>query len=161
MKDIKDYVCTLKQAKKLKELGVEQDSLFWFAENAKKLMILKNIEKKQLIDLTVINDDITVGSKYYFYSAFTSQELGELIDKNIKNEHLIEHSIQTNEFRIYNINYAEPQTSYIDIDLLFTSTTSTEAQARADYFIYLLENNKSFTGNPYPKQINQSSRMVL
>jgi hypothetical protein len=71
MKQIKDYVCTLEQAKRLKELNVEQDSLYWYSK----------------ININVKEFTLSINKEFYEginYSAFISQELGELIFAHLK-----------------------------------------------------------------------------
>lgn len=69
-KEIESYVCSFEQAKKLKDLGVEQDSLFWWTHN------------KKLISWKIMNRKPEPIDRYDFCSAFTSQELEGLIMNN-------------------------------------------------------------------------------
>ena len=59
MKKLKDYACTFKQAKRLKELGINQDSLFCYNSHGK----LLSKPNRSYLDK---------------YSAFISQELNEI-----------------------------------------------------------------------------------
>lgn len=127
MKQIENYVCTPGQAKRLKELGVEQESLYYFctqesdADLRKRYISATEESHKQssLDSMTWLHADIELRPKILLtrkvdsYSAFTSQELKELIDE---------------------IDTAP--------DTYFYSSLKSEAQWRAEFLIYLLENKK-------------------
>lgn len=75
---LEDQVCSLESAKKLKELGAKQDSLFYFA-----LTIdgIKLVTKDLIIDIFGIINEIgkTVETRSIICSAFTVAELGEIL----------------------------------------------------------------------------------
>lgn len=107
---IEQQVCSLKSAKKLKELGVKQGSLFWFNLNNKIVIVFKGQDTRK------------------FYSAFTVAELGEMLPKgcfSLKTE--------SEEFP-YRCEYKQIN-GYTS-----ASGADTEAEARAKMLIYLLEN---------------------
>ena len=62
--ELKDQVCSLESARKLIELGLKQESLFYWHETAR-LDGINNINQSK------------INSKYC-YSAFTVAELGEM-----------------------------------------------------------------------------------
>ena len=68
---LEDQVCSLELAKKLKELGVKQESLFywWFVRN-------------DMGDDVFVSDTKPVNGTEY-WSAFTVAELGEMLPKYI------------------------------------------------------------------------------
>ena len=72
---LKDQVCSLKLAKKLKELGVKQKSLFGYIEDSK-----CPTTGKERIRLEYINEKEAIKDGWHkYYSAFTSSELGEML----------------------------------------------------------------------------------
>jgi hypothetical protein len=114
---LENQVCSLELSKKLKELGVKQESLFWwFCDGSQAHRIIYG------------NTDVPM-TKYTLHSAFTVAELGELLplfvdtSKNDKGEY-----------------YTETIASVLgwkDDQVFFEKT---EAGARAKMLIYLLEN---------------------
>lgn len=82
MKELKNYVCTLEQGKKLEELSVGHNSLFYWIYNGKSgysnLKLNIEIDKKNNFAIKEkINDDGWID--YKVCPAFTSQELIEII----------------------------------------------------------------------------------
>lgn len=121
--ELKDQVCSLELAKRLKELGVKKNSLFYWDSHC--------IEELK----TQGNYGITSDGEY---SAFTVAELGEMLpviifEKNIKNK-LIMRKVNSNTQYVYEVKYIGINQSNIFLE-------ATEADARAKMLIYLLENN--------------------
>lgn len=90
--DLSKQVCTLEQAKKLKELGIEQNSAFYFYEqivNGKRDMKLHPIEHHDGYGSTIEDESIMRALngqvKNEVYSAYTAAELGVMlgIDKTL------------------------------------------------------------------------------
>jgi hypothetical protein len=151
MKPLTDYVCNKEQSKELKELGVKQDSLFYWQENnvrGKYDPFLHNeIEYEQNgigchdcggIKCPTCED--AVKHEYPKYSAFTSGELGVMLPFRIKNKHdkncylledkaVIEREIQEDEIEEFFISYESVPEFH----------NPNEAIARADLLIYLLK----------------------
>lgn len=137
MKVIDDYVCTFEQSKKLCELGVAESSFYYYISPCK-----KNNNTATLICRKY--DKLIIGVP--FYSAFTSQELGELITENIEhvwqqfifnyigNKHIDLHAVVIDK-EMSKINNRQ-QLEW----LCLKSLSFNEAQARAAFLIYLLEN---------------------
>jgi hypothetical protein len=117
---LEDQVVSLELAKKLKELGVKQESLFWWLElyqgpddkfNPRYFL---NWGKHQDVEVQ--------------FSAFTVAELGEMLPA-----HYIDSMKLKEEWFV---RYAEVEHNYYHSEF-----ASTEANARAKMLIYLIENN--------------------
>lgn len=68
---LEKQVCSLKQAKILKELGIEQKSLFYWKQNEIQTVVTESKMKEWIAKyLPTIND---------YYSAFTASELGQML----------------------------------------------------------------------------------
>lgn len=128
---IEDQVCSLEFAKKLKKLGVEQDSFFYWVEIGEHDLRLEfNIDK-----------DATSS----YLSAFTVSELGEMLPKifyidedryALKNGWVIKNRYMSNESEFWITTYlinGEP-------DYFKHFESEKEADARAEMLIYLIEN---------------------
>lgn len=131
MLSLEQQMCSLEYAKKLKELGVKQQSLFyWYS---------KDIDK----DSYGICYTKGVGLKdaRVDYSAFTVAELGELLpmEIQIKNTKYWYATGKTYKDDKY---YLEHEVSYGDSFTCFRlERGNTEANARSKMLIYLIENN--------------------
>ena len=120
---LENQVCSLELAKKLKELGVPQESLFyWFVDNEQNLLAYKTP-----IGGTMPNGG-GVANKYFeqaeCYSAFTVAELGEMLKTK--------YSLPAYSGGLWRnvVNWGDG----------FTFAENTEADARVKMLIYLLEN---------------------
>lgn len=138
---IQDQVCTLEQAKKLKELGVEQESLFYYIDNM--VLGLEGIKVKEQTKSYKINGVVQDGGVVRYYSAFTVAELGELLPIEDMPDG---RDWQQRPFRDYYPHtgkimwkYDDPYTKYGRERKV--TEAKTEAEARAAMLIYLLENN--------------------
>lgn len=123
MKQLENYVCTLEQSKKLKELEVEQDSLFyWIADGNLSAQLVRDPKFVEALELSC-------------WAAFTSQELGKLIREFLPYfSHLNGGSF--GEF-LY-IGNKDGSCNMVHSSIFPTENTN-EAQARAEFLIYLLE----------------------
>lgn len=127
--NIESQVCSLELSKRLKELGVSQESLFvWISIVKTKFDFIKLRESYE-------PDSESVGA--YNYSAFTSEELGDII-------------FQKNYDHLEEMGYLNIITEMLDrIDGFWYRLTNnltdhiiderTEADARARLLIYLFE----------------------
>ena len=119
--NLDSQVCSLYLAKKLKELGVKQDSQFYYC-NAKS--IGHDVLKKEVWLIAHVSQ--TTGLSKDWFSAFTSSELGELLPK-------------------FSELFKRDKEDWICIVRPITtvmthhSFSPTEADARAKMLIYLLE----------------------
>lgn len=116
---LEKQVCNLDLAKRLKELGVKQESLFWWHESR-----TNRSEKTGFESLKT--------GKFYLhqskgdYSAFTVAELGEMLP---------------DKYRSFRASAGYWECRFTDEQGYETSSGGdTEADARAKMLIYLLEN---------------------
>ncbi len=136
---LEDQVCSLELAKKLKELGVKQES-YWYW-HFYSMLSDTNPPSWQLVSCVTDKKDK--------YSAFTVAELGEILPKWIKKEKL--HYCLTMDWfgNGVNVNY-ENRNKVVEIvekaegkeysNILHTVCDESEANARAKMLIYLIEN---------------------
>lgn len=128
--NIESQVCSLELAKKLKELGVKQCSLFWWEEYPS-LINLKYIPYR----LGMENENIK------FYSAFTVSELGEMLPTKIywKDESAEYVYLFIKKYPDeYHISYCDLDDKWFD---WFVTKDKKEANARAKILINLIENS--------------------
>lgn len=137
---LEKQVCTLEQAKRLKELGVEQESIFvWGALNNSLWYIAEHKRPNKDTDNT--------------YSAFTVAELGVMLPTKIK---ALYPKQDANNFEIclyfendsFVVCY-ENHGLYHSYATVATSQGDTEAKVRAAMIIHLLEN-----GIITPEEVN-------
>lgn len=114
------YVCSLELAKRLKELGVEQESDFWWALNPRTLRYaLKDSDEHPVLkDIHHVNGVAMEG----FYSAFHVGELGEILPDDMTT------------FHYHGQHFCEQMHKSIK------GKSDTEANCRAKMLIYLIEN---------------------
>lgn len=120
---IEDQVCSLEYAKRLKELGVKQESIFYLNSNE---------------EIGFCYDFI----KLRYYSSFTVSELGEMLPSFFKHEKIMNiiyvvkfsKSLKTNG---YVVQYKPSRK--VKAGLLHSYDVK-EADARAKMLIHLIEN---------------------
>lgn len=153
---LEQQVCTLEQAKRLKELGVKQDSIFYWIETyinrTRKFKVLPkyNEDGFDLVENESLQGIISGTSKNECYSAFTVAELGEMLPRDydeVGKYYTIADIgygldvAEESEIIGFSIVEAYRDTS---IDYPYFHPTkgvyTTEAAARAAMLIYLLEN---------------------
>jgi hypothetical protein len=113
--NIKDQVCNSKLAIRLKELGVKQDSLYWWDINEESLYRSVDRSAKDL----------------GCYSAFTVAELGELLKPIVGSE----------KGRYDMPEYNDSRNKYIWFCGGEAGSEDTEADARAQLLICSIEHN--------------------
>jgi hypothetical protein len=127
-------VCSLELAKRLKELGVKQESLFFYWRNVDGSGSPTNPYEKQ-------EGYLLVGNPYNIhpfdekYSAFTVAELGEMLPEYKEGYKCVR--------TYWDKNKVGAEIGLRDTEAEFHSKThfaDTEADARAKMLIYLLEN---------------------
>lgn len=137
---LEEQVCSLESARRLKELGVKQESLFYWiyrwnaAQPHLKAWFLVPIE---ILDNWVEKGNYKIKVKNTIekiYSAFTVAELGELLPAMLETGARLDAILTWSKLwhgeRIYFCERGE---------LMFEADT--EAEARAKMLIYLLEND--------------------
>lgn len=135
---LEEQVCSLELAKKLKELGVRQESLWFWCLRDYDAFAERHKPKNFTWDL---NDGICGGEKE-FCSAFTVAELGEMLPSGVSNKVTVlslemwtfgdpkQHCVQ---YRRITDDYKE----FIPFDCF---SDENEANARAKMLVYLIEN---------------------
>lgn len=138
-----EQVCSLESAKRLKELGVAQESLFWWekwtswneeqkAGFESSLLIYGHGSKKGLPD------------GYEEISAFTVAELGEILPARVEKdgEYYILIAEKHAKWQLKYVTYRNGIGFILDgYDSGSIQHTDTESNERAKMLIYLLENN--------------------
>ncbi len=125
---LSSQVCSLPLAKRLKELGVKQESLFWWGLHGKSIYYEKEKIQLQVKWQEKGNED--------WASAFTASELGEMLPERVYDQsgaYLFESGFYTVGKKPY-VKYAG-----VDKDIAEVHA-DTEADARALMLIHLKEN---------------------
>lgn len=124
--NIEQQVCSLELAKKLKELGVKQDSIiYWYNYSWNGWIV--NTRGQLPYNLDTEQDDCV--------SAFTVAELGEMLPPYIE-------KYEKTYWRNFNIKFMSYMTRDGNYDdLCPTQGGDTEADTRAKMLIHLIENN--------------------
>jgi hypothetical protein len=127
--ELEKQVVSLDLSKRLKELGVKQESLFYwvemYEEPAKLFSADWALDKRRLAN-----------KQYHNYSAFTVAEMGEMLPKTVKyfRSQVTGDVMQGRGTWPYYSELWQPEGKTI------TRSGDTEADARAKMLIYLLEN---------------------
>lgn len=129
MKSHKWQLVNLELSKKLKELGVKQESLWWWIKTHDCYGDLDNFEVGRDYDKTAWIES-KMGTEVY--SAFTVAELGEMLPDIIGDD---KHNI------IYHCSLFKDRIEYKDYtdSHYLIQQADTEANARAKILIYLIE----------------------
>ena len=141
--EVKDQVCTLEQAKKLKELGVKQEALWFWVYPTKESMISSGLDiYYHLQAKDIIGDNEGDEFDNSMASAFGVAELGVIMpDEIFKNDWCYTLRCDKRDDN-WTVNYtAESETSEWGINDINGFTEKNEASARSQMLIYLLENN--------------------
>jgi len=131
--NLEQQVCSLDLAKRLKGLGVKQESLFWWQET-------NNGNAHIFIGATGSYSGVCI-------AAFTVAELGEMLPEHIVLEHPTSHTSERYFFHYWNQEGTYIEYSYPGISSPKRHShcghwvsANTEADARAKMLVYLLEN---------------------
>ncbi len=135
---IENQCVSLELAKKLKELGVKQESLFYWDKHEN---LYHHLDREQGFMLRLSDethhDGTTIGE---FFSAFTVAELGEMLPAQLHIEVSVQHPVH--QF-ITEKQFSQWHAVYICagcMGKLGSQIAHTEADARAAMLVYLLEN---------------------
>jgi len=142
---IENQVCTLEQAKRLKELGVQQDaymSFVWFI-NSERVNLHRTITAKKLTDHAQKKYE-SANHNNKVCAAFTVAELGVMLPEDLyipykgnsgKKRKYPQHLHCFKQLK-YSVNYTGGESREF-----LTQHGDTEAEARATMLIHLLKNN--------------------
>lgn len=130
--NLENQVCSLELAKRLKELSVKQESLFWW-----KYWIPKK-GSSYIHDgwnLSIYKGSNTEDDRHEIISAFTIAELGEILPENYI-------SCKTEGMKYPELKYKKYWLCYYDPDGCDKNTImeESESDAREKMLVYLLEN---------------------
>lgn len=115
---LENQVVSLEIAKKLKELGVKQESYFFWVIVNGSWVISGGYE--------LLDEELRMET----YSAFTVAELGEMLPEKC-------FVTDKQDGKWWNVKYLDPH----DVSKNYTTAHEGEADARGKMLIYLLENN--------------------
>jgi hypothetical protein len=141
--NLSEQVCSLELSKKLKELGVKQDSLFYYAsysihenELASNELIFFIDNKRNVISSGFswfCDDESPIDQKY---SAFTASELLELLPTEISYQQISHYLSIISRGNYYNVHYRQfANDQFIPVSLSDETLTNTLAQT----LIFLIE----------------------
>ena len=124
---LEDQVCSLELAKKLKELGIKQNSLFYWCN-------VKNWEYKSVLRYCPENIDRELALSGFAISAFTVAELGEMLPQNHA-DWMIGYSKENgNQWHLW----LHSSCAYLE-DKTIAIKDVNESNARAKMLIHLIE----------------------
>lgn len=137
--ELEKQVCSLELAKKLKGLGVKQESLFYwcertFVQDYEVLPILSGIVSSEELKKFKLKE--LEYKPFNSFSAFTVTELGEMLPTSIK-KNIIEYSLLIDDFT--SLNYFELLIGEIMEPFIESIVAETEADTRAKMLVYLIE----------------------
>jgi hypothetical protein len=124
--NIENYVCTLEQANKLKNLGVERESIFAW------ILGTSEFDDETCVGKLILREDIDRATLYMsgYLCAYTSQEVGEEIVKILPHWRQNESG---NTFYFYPL--PNPEIG----EIFKMGWRLPEAQARTEFLIHLLK----------------------
>lgn len=133
--NLEDQVCSLELAKKLKEIGIKQRSMFVWEYYDDQCYAIK------FIPYAVVPNEI---NKFQWFSAFTVAELGEMLPKELESddksnpyELCCKWELHYSDNKMWHITYRKYNCENIRDFIIYDEN---EANARAKMLIYLIEN---------------------
>ena len=137
--ELEKQVGSLDSAKRLKELGVKQDSLFYYYPKPK---VVENSGGKVIRDgyKILYGDSARVYGVDAKYSAFTVAELGEMLPVSVTIKDKWHKLISTHQDSSVKNYWYGGYGNDKDLELCYFYGILTEADCRAKMLIYLLEN---------------------
>lgn len=135
---LEQQVCSLELSKRLKELGVKQESLFyWYGEWYDPNPPFREKAKRWYIELAgYVSPEKDIEDTF---SAFTVAELGEMLPMIVNNNDDTNWLYTTKHDDGYSVQYGSIENNSFNI--VYEQYSDTEADARAKILIYLLEND--------------------
>lgn len=139
---LEEQVCSLELSKKLKELGVKQESIwYWVAVNNKVQRVERVVDENKFVEVMTKHEAELDKISYpkidfeILCSAFTVAELGGMLPINISinTYHCFLEIFRDSD--IWEIKYVGGMKNELSIDII----DKTEANARAKMLIYLIE----------------------
>mgnify|MGYP003423943062 CR=1 FL=1 len=140
---IESQVCSLEPAQKLKELGVKQESLYFWVEK------VEQVGKKYEYEWILSHNKTGDGHSYAEWGipAFTSAELGELLPSGMPGNNNIEGTTLHIARRYgggwicgYSVHHTSHSSEHPHTKWLHYECADTIADAMAKMLIYLIEN---------------------
>jgi hypothetical protein len=137
---LEDQVCSLELSKRLKELGVKQESLFYW-HVLLDATAWANGHRHE--DVEIRQDNVEHGDYDVAYSAFTVAELGEMLPFRIDGKDITDKRRTIAYFLEYEAGGISVRyTHHLNVTkVLVERVADTEADARTSMLIYLIENN--------------------
>lgn len=138
---LQNQVCALKQAKRLKELRVIQDSFFYWTQTyinlieEFKVLPIQNCSFFDLEDNEDVTDLLDGDGENEIYAAFTVAELGVMLPKQFGDDRIWDSLPLSNTGIPFSECWLKSNNGY-----KYFGAFKTEAEARAAMLIYLLEN---------------------
>ena len=146
---LENQVCSLESAKRLVELGIKQESLFYWMKFPIQKQVYENIKWKW----EVVSKDFLESAFSEKISAFTVAELGEILPKEIKiGNDIYEFSLCRNSSRNpkcedsdygWEFSYQKSMPYGRWIEWVYSIGGIDEVESRAKMLIYLMENKLS------------------
>lgn len=133
MTNIQNHVTSLELSKRLKELGVKQESLFYWNDSG------LGLAHCQVEFIGSVSQNNLTGQKPNFYSAFLASELGEMLPFFIEHNGKICNLVQEKTGQTWYLRYKHETKN--TVTALISFKDDTEVDALAKMLIYLLENN--------------------
>jgi len=132
-----NHLTSLELSKKLKELGVKQDSEFYWIDG-------ELLTQKEIVLIQLRIKAYPKANKIYIYSAFLSSELGDELPEFLPGPNgdwggwslVISKHSDMNGYTEWSIGYQKGAAQ-----LKLEKIADTEADARAEMLVYLIENN--------------------
>jgi len=136
--ELSKQVTSLELSRRLKELGFEQESLFYHSANVGGMLSKEQFLAHDPFNQEKLQDDGFREAVDKTYSAYTVAELGEMLPERIKINH------EEKSFSIFrekiNETWDVAYSTNTDDDCGLWQQANTEANARAKMLIYLKEN---------------------
>lgn len=125
-------VCSLDLAKRLKELGVKQESYFMWCVDDSEDFLCHELRQTPSV--------MSQRNRHNNYCAFTVAELGEMLPWYVEDYFWLEITRGSSTQNIWNISYRKVRGNK-NHNIIGDIDADTEADARGKMLVYLLENS--------------------